>query len=223
MNIKNQTNSANIKYLVLSYFFLLIFIGCQSGEGEKSKSKNLDENKNNKIETELKVCIFSTKNDSKSEGINMELPYPCEWKINSGQNQNVVKKFEKVFTDGSALEELLVISNIGRSLTEKEINLLLSEKILSEGMDPAKDRSISFERLEINGKPSAKIVYETKLNNLGSEIFSKVVQTFVYHNQCLIRIQQGTFSQSKEKAESLYNDFNDLFTRLTTSTKFHDN
>lgn len=223
MDIKNQTNSANIKYLVISFFFLLIFIGCQSGKDGNSKSKNLAETKNNDIKTELKICMFSTKNGSKSEGINMELPYPCEWKINSGQNQNVVKKFKKVFTDGSALEEILVISNIGRSLTEKEINLLLSEKILSKGMDPSKDGSISFERLEINGNPSAKIVYETKLNNLGSEVFSKVVQNFVYFNQCLIRIQQGTFSQSKEKAEDLYNDFSDLFTRLTIGTKFHDN
>ncbi|MBA2583822.1 MAG: hypothetical protein H0V01_10620 [Bacteroidetes bacterium] len=212
-----------MKQLIFSYLILLIFISCQSGENEKSNSKNLGENNTNEIEIASKFCMFSTKNDLKSEGINMELPYPCEWTIISGQNQNVVKKFQKVLADGSAIEELLVISNIGRSLTEEEINILLSEKILTEGMDAAKDRSISFERLEINGKPSAKIVYETKLNNLESEIFSKVVQIVVYHNQCLIRIQLGTFSQSKEKAVSLYDEFNDLFTRLTTSTKFHDN
>lgn len=203
--------------------FLIIICGCHSNNKQESQTTNPNENKNVSIETELRVCMFSTKNEPKSEGINMELPYPCEWQINSGQNQNVVKKFKKVLTDGSSLEELLVISNIGRSLTEKEINLLLSEKILSEGMDPTKDRTISFERLEINGKPSAKIVYETKLNNLGTEIFSKVVQNCVYHNQCLIRIQQGTFSQSKEKAESLFNEYNDLFTKLTTGTKFNNN
>ena len=90
-------------------------------------------------------------------------------------------------------------------------------------MDPSKDRSISFEKIEIDGNPSAKIVYETKLNNLGNEIFSKVAQTCIYHNQCLIRIQQGTFSQTKEKSESLYNDFDNFFTKLTTSIKFHDN
>ena len=90
-------------------------------------------------------------------------------------------------------------------------------------MDPIKDRSISFQRIEIDGKPTAKIVYETKLDNSGSEIFSKVVQNVVYHNQCLIRIQQGTFSKSKEKAESLYNEYNDLFTKLSTSTKFLNN
>lgn len=204
--------------------FLIIFCGCQLNNNQESQTTSTNENRNVSIDTtELRLCMFSTKNDPKSEGINMELPYPCEWMINSGQNQNVVKKFKKIFTDGSALEELLVISNIGGSLTEEEINLLLSEKILSEGMDPAKDSSISFERLEINGKPSAKIVYETELSNLGSEIYSKVVQHFVYHNQCLIRIQQGTYSESKEKAESLYNEFNDLFTRLTTSIKFHNN
>lgn len=221
----NKANKMNRKITakkILS-IFLIIVCGCQANNKQESQTTIKTENTNIGKETNTEVCVFSTKNEPKSQGINMELPYPCEWKSNSGQNQNVVKKFAKVFTDGSALEELLVISNIGRSLTEEEINLLLSEKILSEGMDSTKDRSISFERLEINRKPSAKIVYETKLNNLGSEIFSKVVQIIVYHNQCLIRIQLGTFSQSKEKAESLYNDFNDLFTRLTTSTKFHDN
>jgi len=222
MNLKNQTNKAHIRNMIL-FFFLIIIFGCQSNAEQNTEQKSLNESKSKEQIEDVKLCMFSTKNNSKSEGINLEMPYPCEWQIDNGQNQNVLQKFRKILTDGSALEELLVISNIGRSLSNEEINILLSEKILNEGMDPSKDRSISFEKIEIDGNPSAKIVYETKLNNLGNEIFSKVAQTCIYHNQCLIRIQQGTFSQTKEKSESLYNDFDNFFTKLTTSIKFHDN
>ena len=103
MNLKSQTNKAHIRNMIL-FSFLIIIFGCQSNAEQNTEQKSLNESKSKEQVEDVKLCIFSTKNDSKSEGINLEMPYPCEWQMDNGQNKNVLQKFRKILTDGSALE-----------------------------------------------------------------------------------------------------------------------
>ena len=118
---------------------------------------------------------------------------------------------------------MLVITNMDMKLSETQITRLLSKENLSNGMDLEKDKLITVERLLIDGKPSAKMVYETSLKNQGATIASVVVQYIIVHKECLIRLQFGTFSTTGVQANALYLENKNLFTTLATKTKLYDN
>jgi hypothetical protein len=219
--MKKQAHTLLIKRIILSSL-LVIILGCNSNDEHTAQANELLENKSDKQQSEIETCMFTTKNNPKTGDLNMQIPYPCEWQSDNGQNENVIKKFRKINIDGSAIEEMLIVTDMKKNLSESQINKLLSEEILSEGMDLEKDKKISIERLLIDSNPSAKMVYETSLNDQENKIFSVIVQYIIVYKKYFIRLQFGTFGASAEKANNLYLEHEKLFNKIASETKLEN-
>jgi hypothetical protein len=215
---KNQTKLLTFRFILLLPLIVSIF-GCNSSSDKTKKTESPISNKSEE-EVEINLCFFSTETVSKLPGLNLTIPYPCDWTNENGENENVIRKFRKANLDGSMIEEMIVISDMEMELTDAESNQLLSEKYLKEGMNYNKDKNISIQRLLINDKPSAKIVYETTLENQISTISAKIVQYIIIYKSYFIRIQFGTYSKTSEHSNNLFIANQHLFEEVITNLKF---
>lgn len=163
--------------------------------------------------------------NSKIEHLNIQLPYPCDWQIDNGQNENVIRKFRKIKDNGSAIEEMLVVTDMNMKLSKTKVKKLLSKENLSEALDLKKDKEISFERLLIDGVPSAKMSYKSFLNNQKDTMWAFIVQYCMVYKNYLVRLQFGTFEPNEYVIQYNLHSYEnqELFDKIVSQIKFENN
>lgn len=203
---------------LLLFSNLVLNISCNSNQNLKEPVAS---NNSTDIKPESDkdvICNYSTKENVKSDGLNVKISYPCNWTLKDGDRPHVVQKFSKPTSDQTLVNGMIIITKIPGEGTPEQIKDLLSPSNLPSYVDAETDKVISAKSFSIDGEIAGELVFETSRKTPVGIFYMKSVEYLMFYKNYFIRLQYMAGSQSESQAGELFLQNQKLFAALATGT-----
>lgn len=160
---------------------------------------------------------YSTKGETKSNGIDLIIKYPSSWKSIEGERPHVLRKFVQ---QGSYVLATLIISPLGQHLSKDEASEALNTDGLKAIVPPNGFYVSSNSNLRIEGLKAGSIEYLLTSKRVNREFHAEIFSYIFFYKSCLIQLQFMVVDKPNESSESLldrYNSVKPLFAQMFNS------
>ncbi|MBN2827735.1 MAG: hypothetical protein JXQ26_07080 [Tissierellales bacterium] len=171
------------------------------------------------------VGEYLSSESEKSDGINIKFKYPKSWKHEEGDRPHVIQKFTS--NNGLGLEmALLMIEKVDTTMTESDIDLLLSESFLKYQL-PDSAKMLSYETgLTLSGIKASSITYYQIIPQMQFIVATITKSYFLFYKNYKVSVifavgaEKGRESDLSSRYEKFYPLFWKMANYLTIMSRY---